>query len=420
MTRRQIAMIIMVLTAFAILPGSGLAQVDMNLMIAVKQGTGHNVLTMTGGNHFVSFGYYDLQTSAATAETNWGQLGFEVMPFGPSTVYAFGDAFSSDSGFDTFSESGGYSTSDTGVVDLNLGTTPQTNQGKGYLSANNQYMAIRHATTWTTPPEEIMLKVGLAIKNEGPVAATDLNGIFSLREMALFDMGLPGQEACVKWGRVTFSSPTYSISYDSTCSDRSTMTGADSGTFVKNTNGGFTLTPTGSTDIISGWLSANKEILVLSFGNQNNDGRAHNGMAVGLREVTGVYSDADLIGTYHVTDLHLYDLEAAAAVNRDGTVTWGTITFDGAGGFTFSVNGFDADGTSSTTTGSGIYSVDRDGKIQFDVTEEDGQPSSASFSGHLSSDGELLVMTRAQVSAAPQPSDGGGGGGGCFIQISRY
>jgi hypothetical protein len=329
-----------------------------------------------------------------------------------------GDSFSSDSGLSNFLESGTYDVHDDGLVDLDIQS--QQTDLKGYLSANKQYLVIRHPTAWAV--DDIMLKVGLGIKQGGSYTAINMNGTYYFHDMEIYNAGNPDREASIVRGTLAVNAPAWSLTYTAFDSDGSSSTGGENGTFTMNPDGSFLLTPASGHPVGHGQLSSDFKVLFMVFGEQHPDSTIQNALAVGIKQSNHAYLLADLNGVYNFNELHIYNMEAIADDDRDGTVSWGDVAFDGAGNFTYAVSGFDADASTSSATGSGVYTVSTNGEVQFNVTEENGQPFQATFSGHLSDDGQILALTRAEHASSGGSGGSGdasgeeGGGAGCFIR----
>ncbi len=423
MKKMQQYLVLTALIAAMICPGAAWAQMDMNMAIATKRSaTGYANTDLDGVDYFGALGVYDFRTAGVEAESNWGTMTFSSGP--PTSIVVAGDSYSSDdSTTNPIAETGNYGIDANGIVDLDIGTTPQSEPGKGYLSANKEYMAIRHATDWDGPGG-FMLKIGLSMKQSaGPYVTTDLDGTFYFRSLELIDMSSAIRMAAIYWGSIDFDNGNWDLTFSGMDSDGSTVSGTRDGTYSMNPDGSFTFTPTAGEPTYYGQLSADNNVLVMTVGEQKISGNRHNHLLVAIKDTGYVYSNADLNGTYNYSELQLYNVEAASDGDRDGSVSWGTLTFDGAGTYTSAFDEFDADTNQASHTSSGTYSVSSNGDVQITVTVLDGQSFSATFSGHLSSDGEILTLTRAEDSATTPPGNGNGngngGGGGCFIGLMR-
>lgn len=400
------------------------AQTDMNLILCVKQGSGYQNTDLNGTAYFGGIGFYDLRTADAQAESNWGVI---TAGSGPPTFINFtGSLYNSDeSAAESADEDGTYAIDDDGIVDLDIQTGTQTNPGKGYLSNNRQYTAIRHATVWSG--SDVMLKVGFSIKQgTGPFSTSDLDGSYYFRDFDVYDMSTTSRAAALYWGTLDFDNGTWDVAGNGMESDGSTVTGiTDNGTYHMNSDGSFTFTPAVGDPTYYGQLSADGNVLVLTAGEQKDNGYRHNQFMIAVKDTGHSFTIADLSGIYRYSELHVYNLEAAQDADRDGSVSWGTVSFDGSGAFTTLFEEFDADAGSESHTTTGTYSMDSEGNVQLTVSMLDGQSYTATLTGNLSSDGEVLVLTRTKDYSSSPPSntsgdgddDGGGdsGGGGCFI-----
>jgi hypothetical protein len=107
---------------------------------------------------------------------------------------------------------------------------------------------------------------------------------------------------------------------------------------------------------------------------------------------------------------------------RGGDVTWGVITFDGGGGFTFNFDNIDSEANSNLTAGHGDYSVSSSGYVEITFTQIDNQSCCITARGHFSDGGQIMNLSDMNdCSDRSGPSDDGrsdsGGGGGCFIRL---
>ena len=93
---------------------------------------------------------------------------------------------------------------------------------------------------------------------------------------------------------------------------------------------------------------------------------------------TGGFTDADLDGRYWFRRLEIEDVEAP---DREATVIYGHIDFNGSGSFNINFSAFDSNGETGSGNFNGIYSVNSDGSFTFQITGD-----SNIITGNISTD----------------------------------
>lgn len=92
----------------------------------------------------------------------------------------------------------------------------------------------------------------------------------------------------------------------------------------------------------------------------------------------GGFTNADLDGRYWFRRLEIENVEAP---NREATVAYGYIDFNGSGSFSIAFTTFDSDGTTEPRNFSGTYSVNSDGSFTLQIS---GNPTT--ITGNISTD----------------------------------
>ncbi|MBR9979426.1 MAG: hypothetical protein KFF50_00220 [Desulfatitalea sp.] len=411
------------------------AAYDINMIIATKKGEHYTDTEELNGFHINQLGFYGINTLFPASESIWASLDFSLTP--PISWTLLGTAYQSDTAFPiAFSTNGGYAFDpDEGIVDMDIPAGSQPGL-EAYLSANRQAMIVRHATT--DDPEGPVLKIGLALKSGSEAYGNGhLNGTYHFRGKEFLNFHAADMEASILWGTMTFDGNgewETSLSLLSSSTGNVPVNVTAGGFYTVATNGALTLVFDGG-PTLHGHLSADTEIFVLSIGEQVETEPAPraNSLLVGMKTANGDHAASDLDGDFVYSELQVYNIEASSAADRDGSVAWGTISFDGSGGFTGLFNALNAQTgtTASNNQVTGTYALATNGDLELTITERNGEPTTQIFNGHLSSDGQVMVLTRIEDVAAPDDDDGddddgsggdggssgggGSGGGGCFI-----
>jgi hypothetical protein len=390
-------------------------------MICVKKDSAGNYQDMDvqGAWYTAALGVENFASKDLLARTLWGTMNFEAGS--PSAVSVTDQEFDSIYGLLNSAETqADYTVDPDGVVHINTHATIQTQPPQGFLSESREYMAIAHPTRWTDQtPGDIQVQMGISIKQSSDKKDANLDGTFQLINLEFFNASTKDRKASLVTGTIIFASPKFTskiISYDS--NGRISTSRTTEGTYAVKSNGSIVFSQSKGPEFY-GQLSPDENVVFFCYGDQQADNTMHNGLGVGIKSASG-YTEADLSGDYFAEIFDVLDMQGAA---RDSDVANGKFAFDGTGLVTFSeIDAFYANGTSEKKSGSGTYEVENTGKVIITIDTVNGQPQNAVFEGHLSSDRQIMALTRADgitVSGSGDtetPQDSGGGGGGCFLQ----
>jgi hypothetical protein len=153
-------------------------------------------------------------------------------------------------------------------------------------------------------------------------------------------------------------------------------------------NGTVEMSVTGSSQLMLGLLSEDKNYLLLQYDNatrQSDDNRLR--LTIATREGSGTYNNSTLAGSYALRLMLLYDFHNP---DKEAAVGWGTISFDGQSTYQLEYWNEGGYGESNDGTSSGLYTVNSDGSVI--VYDEQGQ---SIMEGHLSTDGNVFILANA-------------------------
>lgn len=411
------------------LPALVYALPNQSLMICIKQDSAANYQNtdMNGSWASSAIGVTNFASLTATPEghTYWG--GADIDNTRTPKLMA---------GYNNFSSLTGTTVVDNFNADLAINgdgsivfTTDRANKINdliGFLSKNRQYMLGVDGIVWTgTTSDDIQLKMDFAIKRSVGKTNADLNGVYHIRSLELFETSNGNRMAALDWGTLTFSGATYTYSLNAYLSDGTTtlspVTG--SGTYIVQNRGDITFLEPPAPDTF-GQLSDDGNAIYAVLGAVSSIGTNHNSLGVSIKESNRTFSNADLNGEYFAVLLgvdHIHDNGRTAAL------VWGIFSFDGIGNFTMAeINQLHADDSTGTKdqlfNNNGSYTVSTGGVVKITFDTINGQPDTGMFEGHLSEDNEIMALSSISnstvgtgSSTSPSSSGGGGGGGGCFI-----
>jgi hypothetical protein len=420
-----VAVTIAVLLARAV---TCLANIEQNLAICVKKDPveGYDSDDMNSDWYLGELGFVDMGGNEPEARTLWGRLTFAD---GDLSGVVFDYNSSRGPGEENpVSESlpvgALYSINSDGTVAIDINEGNQSHLPEGYLSANRQYMVIRHPTVWEPDGDASeLLQMALVIKQSTGLGNASLNGTYYFRNLEAYDTSTLDRSATSFWGTMTFDGLggyTYNDAYGYNSDGNIEGPLAGGGTYSVNTDGSMTITPEPGEPSLYGQLSSDGNVISATIGFEKAAGYRHNGLLVGIKASGRTFSDADLTGEYYYVQLEVDDMEDIFD-ERGGDVTWGVITFNGSGGFTFEFDDFDSGAISNPKNGSGNYSVSSIGYVEITFTQINSQSCCITAQGHLSDGGQLMSLSDMNdctdgSGANSGGGDSGGGGGGCFIK----
>lgn len=409
---------------------TSLVDIEQNLAICVKKDPVENYDSsdMNGNWYLGELGFVELGSNEPQARTLWGSLTFAD---GDLSGIVFNYNSSRGAGEENpvsepLPDGTSYHINSEGTVTIDINRENQSHPAQGYLSANRQYMVIRHPTVWDPGGDDFtLLQMALAIKQGAGLGNASLNGTYHIRNLEVYDTSTQDGSATSFWGTITFDGLggyTYDDihGYNSDYSVEGPLDG--SGTYSVNTDGSFTMTPQPGEPSLKGQLSSDGNVILATMGFEKTTGYRHNGLLVGINTSGETFSNADLNGEYYYVQLEV-DNMGDVYPERGGDVTWGVITFNGAGDFTFEFDDFDCAANSDPKTGSGSYSVSSSGYVEITFTQINSQSCCITARGHLSAGGQLMNLNdmndctdSSGTDDGGNDGDGGGSGGGCFIQ----
>lgn len=281
-----------------------------NLIISVKKdpGNSYNADDMNGGWYLGELGFVEL---------------LEVRTLGGSLTFADGDLsgvvldFNSNRGPSEENpvsapvpDGAAYNINSDGTVAMDIQDWNLSHPPNGYLSANRQYMVLRHPTVWGDLGSDyaVSLQMGLFIKQSTGLSKASLNGTYYFRDLETFNPGNPDRDAYNTWGTLTFDGSgncSYNLyRYDSAGNTYGPETG-NFGYSVNADNGIITLNDGGPE--YYGQLSSDSAVLFFTMGRINN-GSVYNRLSVAVKASNRTFSNADLIGEYYWACLEVDDM----------------------------------------------------------------------------------------------------------------
>jgi hypothetical protein len=364
------------LTVAAIQLGS---KVYTNAIVSVGavDSVGANAGTLNGAYGMVSYYFTDSVTQPATPSAGSPQakpLGFssnnDVVTFDGAGHYTAVGTANTDGTGNTGNVSGTYSVNANGSFTLT--TNGSTDVDGGYILAGGSVL------NFSKNPGEVP-SVGVALKTgTSGFNNASLNGSYGMVSYYFTDSvtqpATPsaGSPQAIPLG---FSSSNDMVAFDgaghytavgTTNTDGTGSAGNVSGTYSVNSDGSFTLTTSGSTDVLAGYILAGGSVLNFS----KNPGEVPS-MGVALKTGTWGFTNASLKGSYGMVSYYFTDSVTQPATPSAGlpqAIPLGfssnndVVTFDGAGHY-MAVGTANTDGTGNTGNVSGTYNVNLDGSF---------------------------------------------------------
>ncbi|MBW1990457.1 MAG: hypothetical protein JRI97_13075 [Deltaproteobacteria bacterium] len=280
--------------------------------------------------------------------TNWATA-FVTFTFdGAGSCTITGTYADNTTASQAFADTGTYTVSSLGYVELSYAGG---GDHAGYLKDGGDVLVVANLTDQTSQ------EVGVVVKKGSGMSTADLNGTYH----AAAYVASTGERISVL-GTFTFDglgAYTGTLNYNSTLGGTGTISG--SGTYSVAADGTVTLTgfPDGAGQVMMAGLSSDGNVVAMA----NVDEADDQVVATLVKKGSG-YSAASLSGKYHVS-VYAYD----GGVRQSILVT---ITFDGAGGFTYSGTVNDSQGgVGAIPATNGTYTVAADGTGTLDLGQGD-------------------------------------------------
>jgi hypothetical protein len=301
-----------------------------------------------------------------------------------------GDMFLSDGSSWPDAGTGTYTVNADGSVEFINPNVGQTWHGD--LSSDSKTLIMTLGDT--DAGGDIRLSILVAIKDEGePFTVADLYGTYRFRNLELHRFEHVDTDAVVTKAALECDGQgNWTAAYSCFVSNGSSESGTIVGTYSVNAQNSFEFTETGVPGVdFSADLSSDGNILILTKGTKDQSGDTSQWIGTAVKEDPNkTFTEANLSGNYHFRMLDFEDFETS---EREATVAYGVLNFDGVGSWAATANSFDSDGEVDPVTVWGIYGVNPDGS--FVLTTTSSTPNETT-TGDISSDGEFLIMSLAE------------------------
>lgn len=408
---------------------------ESQLIVAVKKGaqTDYTAQQLEGSFNGLSYGINDLGATTAGCWSAEGFFNFISAP-DPTWSASFTGIYNDTGGSAPFqSDFGGpFDMLLNGTLEMSATGTSQLVLGQ--LSEDNNYLLLQYDNA-TRQPDDNRLRLTIAArKGAGAFDNSALSGSFAIRLMLLYDFHTNNKEAATGRGTISFDGQsTYQLEYWNEGGNTENDDGTSTGAYTVNSDGSVILYDEQGRSMVEGRLSTESNVFILTNALEGNPSILFFGFKAADED--SPYTTADLLGDYSHAGLWVDGLTAGNTSDQVGNYNYGTISFDGRGGFTAADNLFSSAGNTETNTFEGAYTITPEGEVQLTTTTKNGQAQQEDdyFTGHLSSDRQFLVfnlMGRENVNAANDgtdtgmdtetPSDGKDetgedSSGGCFV-----
>lgn len=332
--------------------------VSQSLAVIVKQdpGGGFTNADLNGRFYLRRIGIHNFETSYREAEICYGYVDFNGAGSwsGQATCFDSDGTSSSPPSFN-----GTYSVNTNGsftfIFDEDIDT--------GYISSDRNFAILSDGVINNGSTSQGLVT---ALKiSDSPLSLSDLNGTWRFHDLEFHNFENVNVSAVTCAGTLSCNNGNWNASIECLDSDGSTDTNTDAGTYAVNGKA-FDFYETGHTDVLlSAYQSIDKNTFIYTR-SSISESEFYKGIAV--KEGAKTYTNADLSGTYFMHMMYINDIETN---DREAGINHGTMTFNGAGNWTFSGQNFESDRPSwSPATASGTNSVKSDGSYTAINTSE--------------------------------------------------
>jgi len=389
---KKLTLISVVFLVFGIVLGGPLVAegaIIQSLVIGVKQDSegGFTNADLNGTYLYKGLFFFNFEDSNICSNNAYGSVTFDGNGNWSGTM----NSFNSDGHTHSSTRNGPYNVNPDGSYEFIIkGAPPDSDQTlTGHISrdTDRQFGVLsRSEVSWETHINQGMVTVVRAPDN--PFDMSDLNGTWQFRGLGLFDFEEDFRESRACTCIFEINNPNWTLNCNCFKSDGTTDIDTDSGTYTLSGNN-FNFFRTGNPAVaFSAYLSRDSNILIFTDG-YSSGGEICMSTGIALKKTTKIFTNTDLSGTYFFHDTVFENLEDD---NREASIDVGTVTFDGNGNWTGTVQYFDSDGTSGSDNISGIYSVNYDGSFTF-VTSD--TPNST-LTGNISGDNNTIILSERE------------------------
>ncbi|MBW1897340.1 MAG: carboxypeptidase regulatory-like domain-containing protein, partial [Deltaproteobacteria bacterium] len=396
MMRRFVTILVMGLTipVFSGTPLLASNEIMLHKIVGLKVTSGKDNNSLEGTWPFRSLVLRDFEEPDRMEVLEKGVVTFDCCGLGGLGSWsATVDEFGSDCIEETAQSGGTYSVSDDGSLTLTITDPEPHGQVRGYISANDN-IAIMRIGEYSAADDHIWQELIVAVKGSAKTFSNaDLNGTYHFRS---FELHHDNGKVC--WGTMTFDGQEGVVDGGATCfRSNGTLEDMEGNGFPILT---YTVDSDGSVEIplpiiapdakFTGHLSEDGQVLTLSLAYYDAGSQyVYQFLITAVKEDhTKMFTTADMVGTYHFAGLYFGNFETEG---RESDVNWGTITFHEGGTFIVDYSSYSGEGNEGSGQHEGVYTVNPDGSFAVTETTSD---SGGSWTGHLTSNGEMIVMAR--------------------------
>jgi hypothetical protein len=370
---------------------------ESQLVVAVKKAMDNDYAAeqVLGNFNGIGYGVRDLGTDATGSWSSHGFFNFAVDP-DPNWSMSFTTLFNDAGGPTTLDSNynGAFSMQPTGNMEMTTDLSSQLLLGQ--LSEDRDYLLIQYDTD-TRETDDNRLRLFVATREGmGPYDNSVLNGSYTLRMMMLSGFHNISKNALISWGTLTFDGQSaYQFEYSNLDNTGESDTGTLTGTYLVDSIGRVSLSDDQGLSFLEGYLSSEGNVFILTNVEYTFEGNI-NILLFGMQgaDENNPYTVESLTGDYSYAGLWVDQLTAESTADQMGEYSYGTINFDGLGGFTAEDNVFTSGRDAQINTYEGTYTITAEGEILLITTTMNSQALQQYRyqTGHLSNDGQLLVF----------------------------